>query len=305
MRAINRRRTPSDSTSIPLGSAYVLFLAAASGAAAAGTLAVTHVAGYRHVVGAVARFDGVWLPVCLAAQVVAYFGYVLAVRAVARVDGGPRLSFALTTRTVVAGFGVYAATHSSGGFTVDYWALRRSDLARREAMARVLGLGALEYAVLAPAALVSALVLLFSGGGGHAARDGDQAPRVQSRTGRRRSLLARGHRLPVGGAPALLGSRGSPGTDRRLRHRLRDHAPIAAARRRRAGRGADDLRAGLGRRADCSGCARRDRLPRLQLLAADPPGARRLADREGAAPRVRRGRARRRLDVLTTHLRDT
>src|SRR6266542_747305 len=248
MRAINRRRTPSDSTSIPLGSAYVLFLAAASGAAAAGTLAVTHVAGYRHVVGAVARFDGVWLPVCLAAQVVAYFGYVLAVRAVARFDGGPRLSFALTTRT--------------GG--------RRAS----------------------------------GGGGGHAARDGDQAPRVQSRTGRRRSLLARGHRLPVGGAPALLGSRGSPGTDRRLRHRLRDHAPIAAARRRRAGRGADDLRAGLGRRADCSGCARRDRLPRLQLLAADPPGARRLADREGAAPRVRRGRARRRLDVLTTHLRD-
>src|SRR6266511_2484664 len=161
MRAINRRRTPSDSTSIPLGSAYVLFLAAASGAAAAGTLAVTHVAGYRHVVGAVARFDGVWLPVCLAAQVVAYFGYVLAVRAVARVDGGPRLSFALTTRTVVAGFGVYAATHSSGGFMVDYWALRRSGLPRREAMARVLGLGALEYAVLAPAALVSALVLLF------------------------------------------------------------------------------------------------------------------------------------------------
>ena len=167
MRPKTRRRTPSDSTSFPLGSAYALFLAAAVGAAGAGMLAVTHAAGYRHVVVAVARFDGVWLPVCLAAQVVAYFGYVLAVRAVARVDGGPRLSFALTTRTVVAGFGVYAATHSSGGFMVDYWALRRSGLPRREAMARVLGLGALEYAVLAPAALVSALVLLFGGGGAH------------------------------------------------------------------------------------------------------------------------------------------
>jgi uncharacterized membrane protein YbhN (UPF0104 family) len=128
-------------------------------------LAVTHAAGYRHVVGAVHRLDPVWLPVCLAAQVTAYFGYVLAVRAVARMEGGPRLSFALTTRTVVAGFGVFAATHSSGGFAVDYWALRRSGLARREAIARVLGLGALEYAVLAPAALVSALVLLFGGSG--------------------------------------------------------------------------------------------------------------------------------------------
>jgi len=127
-------------------------------------LATTHAAGYGHVESAVRRFDPVWLPVCLAGQVVAYFGYVLALRAVARMDGGPRLSFALTTRTVVAGFGVYAATHSSGGFAVDYWALRRSGLARREAMARVLGLGALEYAVLAPAALVSALVLFFGSG---------------------------------------------------------------------------------------------------------------------------------------------
>ena len=120
------------------------------------------------MVSAVRRFDPVWLPVCLAGQIVAYLGYVLAVRAVAQMDGGPRLSLALTTRTVVAGFGVYAATHSSGGFAVDYWALRRSGLARREAIARVLSLGALEYAVLAPAALVSALVLLFGGSRSHA-----------------------------------------------------------------------------------------------------------------------------------------
>src|SRR5262249_7178178 len=58
----------------------------------------------------------------------------------------------------------YAATHSSGGFAVDYWALRQSGLPRREAIRRVLGLGALEYAILAPAALISALVLIFEGG---------------------------------------------------------------------------------------------------------------------------------------------
>jgi uncharacterized membrane protein YbhN (UPF0104 family) len=163
-RPIDRRRIPSDNATVTLGSAYALFLAAAAGAAAAGMLAVTHAAGYGHVVGVVRRFDPVWLPVCLGGQVVAYLGYVLAVRAVAGMDGGPRLPFSLTARTVVAGFGVYAATHSSGGFAVDYWALRRFGLARREAIARVLGLGALEYAVLAPAALVSAVVLLLGSG---------------------------------------------------------------------------------------------------------------------------------------------
>ena len=166
-RPIDRPPVPSDSEPLTLGPAYLLFLAAAAGAAAAGMLTVTHVAGSGHVVHAVRRFDPIWLPVCLAGQLVAYLGYVLAVREVARMDGGPRLSLSLTTRTVVAGFGVYAATHSSGGFAVDYWAFRRAGLARRDAIARVLGLGALEYAVLAPAALVSALVLLLGAGGDH------------------------------------------------------------------------------------------------------------------------------------------
>jgi uncharacterized membrane protein YbhN (UPF0104 family) len=91
---------------------------------------------------------------------------VLAVRDIAHVDEGPRLPFRLTMRSVVAGFGVFAATHAAGGFAVDYWTFRRSGLRRREAVARVLALGALEYAVLAPAALVCAVVLLF-GTGGH------------------------------------------------------------------------------------------------------------------------------------------
>src|SRR5258708_22517106 len=69
-------------------------------------------------------------------------------------------------RTVIAGVGLLAATHAAGGFSVDYWTFRRSGLRRREAVARVLALGALEYAVLAPAALICAIVLVF-GTGGH------------------------------------------------------------------------------------------------------------------------------------------
>lgn len=100
---------------------------------------------------------------------------MLAVRDMARVGDGPELSLSLTTRTVVAGFGVFAATHSAGGFAVDYWALRRAGLNRREAIARVLGLGAMEYAVLAPAALISALVL-FVGAGGDRVQDAMTLP---------------------------------------------------------------------------------------------------------------------------------
>ena len=104
-----------------------------------------------------------WLLLCLGGELVAYFGYVLAVRDTARVDGGPSLSFGRTLQGVIAGFGVFAATRTSGGFAVDYWVLRSAGEDRDGAVARVLALGALEYAVLAPAALCSAIALLVSG----------------------------------------------------------------------------------------------------------------------------------------------
>jgi uncharacterized membrane protein YbhN (UPF0104 family) len=104
-----------------------------------------------------------WLLLCFGGELLAYFGYVLAVRDTARVDGGPGLSLGRTLQSVVAGFGVFAATRTSGGFAVDYWVLRSAGEDRDGAMARVLALGALEYAVLAPAALCSAIALLAGG----------------------------------------------------------------------------------------------------------------------------------------------
>ena len=86
-----------------------------------------------------------WLLLCLGGELLAYFGYVLAVRDTARVDGGPGLSFGRTLQSVVAGFGVFAATRTSGGFAVDYWVLRSAGEDRDGAVARVLALGALEY----------------------------------------------------------------------------------------------------------------------------------------------------------------
>jgi uncharacterized membrane protein YbhN (UPF0104 family) len=127
---------------------------------------VADAAGLEQVQRVTSRLDAPWLLICLGAELIGYVGYVLALRNVTRVDGGPRLSFALTARTVVSGFGVYAAAHAAGGFAVDYWALRRAGLKRDQAIARVAGLGVLEYAVLAPAALVCALLLL-TGSGDH------------------------------------------------------------------------------------------------------------------------------------------
>jgi uncharacterized membrane protein YbhN (UPF0104 family) len=104
-----------------------------------------------------------WLVLCLGGELLAYAGYVLVVRDTAKVDNGPTLSFGRSLQTVIAGFGVFAATRTSGGFAVDYWVLRSAGEDRDGAVARVLALGALEYVVLAPAALCSAIALIVSG----------------------------------------------------------------------------------------------------------------------------------------------
>ncbi len=64
---------------------------------------------------AFARHSWAWLGACLFGELAAYGGYVLTVRDVARVDDGAELDVATSARAVVAGFGVFAATRSSGG----------------------------------------------------------------------------------------------------------------------------------------------------------------------------------------------
>jgi uncharacterized membrane protein YbhN (UPF0104 family) len=161
-----QRKPRALAVAIDLERRNFLILLVAGAFATAAAMGLADVAGYGRLVDAVQDVVPSWFSVCFAGEVVAYLGYVLAVRDIARVDGGPLLSLRLTTRTVVAGFGVFAATHAAGGFAVDYWTFRRSGLRRQEAVARVLALGVLEYVVLAPAALVCAVVLLL-GAGGH------------------------------------------------------------------------------------------------------------------------------------------
>jgi uncharacterized membrane protein YbhN (UPF0104 family) len=101
-----------------------------------------------------------WLALIVGAELLAIPAYAIAYRIVAKVNGGPRLSVGLTLRAVVAGFGPFAP---GGGFALDKRLLHAVHDDERGATVRVLGLGALEWALLAPAAWISAVVLLAGG----------------------------------------------------------------------------------------------------------------------------------------------
>ncbi|HUY72152.1 MAG TPA: lysylphosphatidylglycerol synthase transmembrane domain-containing protein [Gaiellaceae bacterium] len=108
-----------------------------------------------------ANHPWVWLLVCLAGELVAYAGYMLTIRDMARVDDCSEMSLSASAQTVLAGFGVFAATRSSGGFAVDYWAFQKAGANKSEAAARAVGLGLLEYVVLSIGALIASAALFF------------------------------------------------------------------------------------------------------------------------------------------------
>jgi uncharacterized membrane protein YbhN (UPF0104 family) len=134
------------------------FIALGAALSTAAVIGVSWAAGYGAVADRLRHVDARWLPLALGAEVLAYAGYVLAYREVARVDGGPRLPHSRALALVATGFGVFVAR---GGFSVDLHAFREEFPDRREASVRVLGLGALEYALLAPATCIVAILLLL------------------------------------------------------------------------------------------------------------------------------------------------
>ena len=69
-----------------------LILLVAGALALAAAMGLADMAGYSRLVDAVQDVVPTWFAVCFGGQVVAYLGYVLAVRDIARVDGGPLLS---------------------------------------------------------------------------------------------------------------------------------------------------------------------------------------------------------------------
>jgi uncharacterized protein (TIRG00374 family) len=134
----------------------------ATGATVAVSFLLAEHAGWTRIDHVVYSGDAwAWLLGCLVAEVVAYVGYVLTIRDIARVDDGPDMDVSVSAKTVVAGFGVFAATRGSGGFAVDYWALRKEGASRRDAFCRVLALGYLEFVTLGVVALVASAALFL------------------------------------------------------------------------------------------------------------------------------------------------
>lgn len=102
-----------------------------------------------------------WLAVAFGFELLSYVGYVVAYRSMVLDGQEERLSLMLVIRLVVAGFGPFVPL---GGFSFDREALRSVHSSRREAHRQVLALGVIEYALLAPAAAVCALILLLESG---------------------------------------------------------------------------------------------------------------------------------------------
>jgi uncharacterized membrane protein YbhN (UPF0104 family) len=100
-----------------------------------------------------------WLALSALGLAVAFCGYVLGYRAVARVDGGPRLGYRASARIVATSIGAFAVT-SAGGPVVEYWFLHRAGASRNDAITRVLALNALKFFVLGVAAAVASLFVL-------------------------------------------------------------------------------------------------------------------------------------------------
>ncbi|HVP76060.1 MAG TPA: lysylphosphatidylglycerol synthase transmembrane domain-containing protein [Gaiellaceae bacterium] len=138
----------------------LVFVAASTGIALATLFAVTCVAGFGEVAARLRGMHPAWFAVALAAEITAYVGYTLGYREVARVEEGPEMSHGTAVAAVAAGFGPFVAR---GGFAVDLHAFRQTGISEREARVRVLGLGALEYALLAPAACIASIELLARG----------------------------------------------------------------------------------------------------------------------------------------------
>ena len=117
-------------------------------------------AGYARLLDSLQSANLHWLPVLLGGQILAYLGYILAYRATARVNGGPRLPFGLTTWIVGASFGAYAVANAIGALGVDYWALRRTGAEHHAAFTRIIAFKTLEWAVLSSVVCVLAALVL-------------------------------------------------------------------------------------------------------------------------------------------------
>lgn len=131
---------------------------------AAAVAGIGQITSFHEMVQALRDADTIWFPVCLAGEILAYIGFIVAYRDVARVDGGPVFPLWTATRVVAIGFGAYALGTSAGSLGLDYWALHRAGETPQAAIRRVLGLNTVEWMVLGIYACLAAVVIAAGGG---------------------------------------------------------------------------------------------------------------------------------------------
>lgn len=129
-------------------------------------LLLSRAAGYQQVLDALESADGTWLVACFVLEVAAYAGYVVCLRSVIDMDGGPRLSARLSTRVWLASAGAtrIVAPAGAGGLALIYWFLRRAGLAARAAAGKVLGFNILLFGLFGAWAFAASLVTLLAVG---------------------------------------------------------------------------------------------------------------------------------------------
>ena len=138
----------------PIGAvAAVLLGAALAGGAITGD---GWAAGFSAVGHLIAQADWRWIPVAIGCVVLSHVGYTLAYREVLRAKDAPKPPMARLAASVLAGFGMLTPR---AGFTLDQAILRDSGVSPSAARGGVLRLAMLEYALLAPATFICAVVL--------------------------------------------------------------------------------------------------------------------------------------------------
>jgi uncharacterized membrane protein YbhN (UPF0104 family) len=131
--------------------------AVATGIAAVAVLVIARATGADAVGKAFSHIEPGWIALIAGAELLTYPAYTFAYRSLARIHGHPAIPLPLMARVVATGFGPFAIT---GGFGLDKQLLHALHEDERSARVRVLALGTLEWAVLAPTACVASIVLL-------------------------------------------------------------------------------------------------------------------------------------------------
>jgi uncharacterized membrane protein YbhN (UPF0104 family) len=132
----------------------------ATAIAAVAVLVIARVTGADAVGRAFDTVRPGWIALIAGAELVAYASYMLSYRSLASVHGHAPLALPLLALVVIAGFGPFAI---GGGFGIDKKVLYALHEDERSARVRVLALGVLEWAVLAPTTCVVAIVFLAEG----------------------------------------------------------------------------------------------------------------------------------------------